>query len=163
MSLAGLPSRRHPRSYFRGARRRRRATPLSRFAPEVLPLEGRCLLASSLLGTESLVNATAADNQRFSTDSDRTMDVTGAGTVITVWATTDAKGSRIVAQRTGADGAPLGARSRSARSAAAAAATPSSRPPRTAGSSSPGSAEAIPRTAAARGSSRGSSPRTGRP
>ena len=108
MPLAGLPSRRHPQSYFRGARQRRRATPLSRFAPQVLPLEERCLLASSLLGTESLVSPTAADNQRFSADSDRTMDVTGAGTVITVWATTDAKGSRIVAQRTGADGAPLG-------------------------------------------------------
>src|SRR4051812_26238821 len=108
MPRAGLPSRRHPQSDFRGARQRRRAASLSRFAPQVLPLEERCLLASSLLGTELRVNTTAADNQGFSTSSDRTMAVTGAGTVINVWATRDAQGSRIVAQRTGADGSPLG-------------------------------------------------------
>src|SRR3954452_7200454 len=108
MSLAGSPSGRAPRSSFRGARHRRRAATLSRFAPRVMPLEERCLLASSLLGTESLVNTTVDGDQRFSAGGDRTMDVTGAGTVITAWATTDAKVSRIVARRTGADGAPLG-------------------------------------------------------
>src|SRR4051794_5848890 len=110
MSLAGSPSTRHPRSHPRGVRHRRRATALARFAPQVSPLEERCLLASSLLGTESLVNTTVADTQHFSINSDRAMDVTGAGTVITAWATPDGKGSRsrIVAQRTGADGVPLG-------------------------------------------------------
>src|SRR5262249_12863402 len=81
---------------------------LSRFSPQVLPLEARRLLASSTLGTESLVNTTVVANQGFSSGGERAMEVTGAGTAITVWATKAAKGSQIVTQRTAIDGTPLG-------------------------------------------------------
>ena len=110
MSLASSSSGRRLPLRLRGARRRRRATLQSRFVPRVVALEERCLLtsASSVLGTETLVNTTVAGNQSFSIGGDRSIAVTGSGTTITVWASTDANGSRIVAQRTGADGAPLG-------------------------------------------------------
>src|SRR5262245_66293596 len=105
MSLADLPSRCHRGLRFRD---RRRAGALSRFAPQVSPLEDRCLLTSTLLGTETLVNATLAGKQQFSTDGGRSIDVTSSGTVIAVWSSTGANGSRIVARRIGPDGAPLG-------------------------------------------------------
>src|SRR3954471_15539799 len=110
MSLANSSSGCRLPLRFRGVRRRRRATLLSRFVPGVLALEERCLLASSssVLGTETLVNSTVAGSQSFSIDSDRSIAVAGTGTTITVWTSTDAEGSRIVAQRSGADGTPLG-------------------------------------------------------
>src|SRR4051812_45642680 len=90
MSLADLPSRRHHPLRFRGGPRRRRAHALSRFAPQVSPLEDRCLLTSALLGPETLVNATLAGEQQFATDGGRSIDVTSSGTVIAVWSSTGA-------------------------------------------------------------------------
>src|SRR4051794_34816532 len=58
MSLADLLSSRRHALRFRGGPPRRRAHALSRLAPQVSPLEDRCLLTSTLLGTETLVNAT---------------------------------------------------------------------------------------------------------
>src|SRR3954468_6070909 len=108
MSLAASPSRRHHPLRFRGGLRRRRAHALSRFAPQVSPLEGRCLLTSALLGGETPVNATLAGEQQFATDGGRSIDVTSSGTVIAVWSSTGANGTRIVARRIGPDGSPLG-------------------------------------------------------
>src|SRR5438309_1952422 len=81
MSLANSSSGRRLPPRFRGVRRHRRATRLSRFVPGVLALEERCLLASSssVLGTETLVNSTVAGSQSFSIESDRSIAVAGRG------------------------------------------------------------------------------------
>ena len=83
--------------------------PLGRFTPLVSPLEGRSLLSGNLVGREMPVNARVDGAQELSGDGGRSIDVTGEGTVIAAWATTDVDGSRIVARRIGAGGSPLGA------------------------------------------------------
>jgi hypothetical protein len=78
-------------------------------AAEVARLEERLLLATHILGPESLVNTATAGLQALAATAGRAVATTDAGTAITVWTSTDSAGSRIVAQLTAADGSPLGA------------------------------------------------------
>ena len=77
-----------------------------KFVPQVTLLEDRCLLSSSILGNETLVNTKLVSDQVFNVNNDRSMDVASDGTAIVAWAD---KSTGIIARRIGADGLPLGA------------------------------------------------------
>lgn len=68
-------------------------------------LEDRCVLSSSILGNELLVNTSLVGKQAFDVSNDRSMDITSDGTAIVAW-TDQTKG--IVARRIGEDGLPIG-------------------------------------------------------
>lgn len=95
--------KRRSRSSDRSGPRRSKAQP--RFVPQIMLLEDRCLLASVLLGPETLVNTRVVSDQVFNINNDRSMDVASDGTAIVAWAD---QSLGIVVRRLDADGVPLG-------------------------------------------------------
>lgn len=91
--------------------RLRRQSLRSSVPAEIVFLETRSLMATGVLGAESLLNSVIAGSQAFSTESDRSFAVDRQGNTIAAWATKadDGFGSKIVARRFAFDGKPLGA------------------------------------------------------
>ncbi len=78
---------------------------------EIVFLESRSLMATGVLGSQSLINSVIAGSQSFSAESDRSFAIDRRGNTIATWATKadDGYGSKIVARRFAFDGEPLGA------------------------------------------------------
>lgn len=116
--LDGVRQRLFPQWASRSMRRRRLLRARRGYAPWpvaacVDALEERVLL-SVFSGTETLVNATVAGDQRFFTETDRSFTVTPDGGVFVAWSSTTSasKGKTsetIVARRLNAQGQPVGA------------------------------------------------------
>src|SRR5262249_51372025 len=85
--------------------RRRRGNPLSHFAAQLslTQLEDRCLLSSSVLGTELLVNTPGAGNS-----TNPALAVERDGSVVTAWSADASGASNIFVRRNAIDGSPLG-------------------------------------------------------
>src|SRR5262245_15078720 len=95
------------RSRARKAARPGRRKPLSRptARPSLTQLEDRCVLSSSILGTETLVNDRTGGNQELAQNGDRSVGVATDGTAVVAWSN-ESKG--IIARLVGLDGAPVG-------------------------------------------------------
>jgi hypothetical protein len=100
----GLPVLRNRLGIGASGRRRKRAHAYV-FAAEISRLEDRCLLSTYASGSETLINAGVAGQQKFSSNTDHSIDVTAQGTLIATWSSNS---SRIVARQFSANGSPLG-------------------------------------------------------